>query len=440
MQNSILAMATDRLKTGLRTATQLGASAAKLHFAQSERLGCSFESGRLKSADTRQSLSYHVEVLVNGRRAGTVGNRLDDMDEMIERAIGLAKAGSVAHFETYPAPAEIHRVKTHSAKALSLTRDQMIAGCQAIVDALKAYDPELYLQAGAERGESEGVLVTTSGVQHATADTHWSMSAFAQRTEGTDMLFAGYGRSWLDLNEYYDPEFIAREILEDLANGESIADAPSGKTVALLSPEIFGMLLRPILLGVNGRNVAKGDSPLRGRLGEQILDERLSLIDDPHLDYCPGAGEMDGNGVPTRVIPIVENGVLKNFLYDLDSAGLAGAQPSGNDACSPNSLDVPPGDEPSERLLAGITDGIYIKQLLGFGQSNIINGDFSSNVSLGYRIRDGKITGRLKNTMVAGNVYELFKKNVRLSSDRDPVERLGHALIEDLNVSTAANG
>lgn len=74
---------------------------------------------------------------------------------------------------------------------------------------------------------------------------------------------------------------------------------------------------------------------------------------------------------------------------------------------------------------------------MGFGQSNIINGDFSSNVALGYRIRNGEIVGRVKNTMVAGNVYELLKDNVQLSSDKDPVRRMPYAVLEGIQVSAA---
>ena len=60
------------------------------------------------------------------------------------------------------------------------------------------------------------------------------------------------------------------------------------------------MFLWPVTLGISGRNVAKGDSPLRGRLGEQVLDPCLTLRDDPHRDSSQGAREVDADGIPTR--------------------------------------------------------------------------------------------------------------------------------------------
>jgi PmbA protein len=133
----------------------------------------------------------------------------------------------------------------------------------------------------------------------------------------------------------------------------------------------------------------------------------------------------------------VENGVVGMFLYDLDSAGLAGATPTGHAGCSPYHAVVSPGEILSEELLAGIQDGLYIKSLLGFGQSNIANGDFSGNVALGFRIRGGKIVGRVKNTMISGNLFQLLKRDLVLSSDVDPVSLMPSAILNGVNVAGA---
>ena len=63
-------------------------------------------------------------------------------------------------------------------------------------------------------------------------------------------------------------------------------------------------------------------------------------------------------------------------------------------------------------MIGDIEDGVLIDQVLGLGQGNVISGEFSNNISVAYKIEDGNITGRLKNTMVAGNVYQLLKDNV----------------------------
>ncbi len=440
MRKSMIDEATERLTAALETAQGMGAKAARLGFRQEEHIGCEFENGRLKNTDTRHNIAFYVEVLLDGRKAGASGNDLADVDEVISRAIALAKAGSVAHFEAYPAPGKVVEVKTHSPRTVELPREKLIEACQTVADSLKAYNPEMYIYASADRSESESILVTSGGVCREAKGTAWSLSSYVQRTEGTDMLFAGHERWGVEIDQHWDPNWIVERTLEDLRRGETIAEPKAGRTIAFLPPEIFRMLLDVLELGISGRNVAKGDSPLRGRLGERMLDRSLTIVDDPHKDFCCGARAVDDCGVPTRTIPIVTNGVLESFLYDLDSAGLAGVKPTGSIGCQPHSLTVPPGEVHSDELLAGIGDGVFIRQLMGFGQGNLINGDFSCNLGLGFRIRDGKVLGRLKDTMVTGNFYELFGDNVRLSSDADPIIRVPSAVIEGVSLTAASGG
>ena len=96
-----------------------------------------------------------------------------------------------------------------------------------------------------------------------------------------------------------------------------------------------------------------------------------------------------------------------------------------------------PGQETAAQLLGSIKKGIYLKSLLGFGQSNIINGDFSANLALGYLIENGEIVGRLKNVMLAGNILDLLKGEVRFSSDCDPQDQQPAAVLEGISAVSA---
>jgi PmbA protein len=430
----------DRLAGQIDAAKRQGASAAKIRWSRGERIGADFEAGRLKNTTTNRELRYDVEVLVEGRLGAARGNRLEDLDEIVSRAVTLAKSGSVAHFDAWPAPGEYADAPTFSEATAGLGRQGMVASCRRIVDRLRNEDPDLHIEAGASRSVGEGLLVTSGGVSEHRRRSKWSLGAHVQRTEQTDMLFAGYGRSWRELNELWDPETISGRIVEDLRHGRQVVDIPAGRMPVLLPPELVATMLQGIELGVNGRNVARGNSPLAGRLGEPILDESITLVDDPHLPYAAGSRSMDADGVPTRKTTIFEKGVLRTFLYDLDSAGLAGAEPTGHDGCSPSNPEILPGETPSAKLLEAIDDGIYIKYLIGFGQGNILNGDFSCNVGLGFRVKGGRIVGRVKNVMAAGNLYELLRENVRVSSDRDPTKRLPYLLAPKIAIAAAPEG
>lgn len=434
MREPMIEKVLTRLEDAVRKATRAGA-AAKVSFSHGESTSCIFESGRLKRTGLNESYSFSIEVIVAGKRGGASGNRMEQLDQLVERALTLAKVGSAAHIDKFPTPAEYTKVKRHSERTLSLTRDRMIADCQKIVDALKSYNSKLHISAGASLSESEGVMITSGGVCHTSRQTGWGLHGGAQRTDGTDIMMAGYGRGWGDLNELYDPDEIIRRTLWDLKMSERQAEPPTGHVQAYFPPEHLWMFYRPVAMGINGRNVAKGDSPLAGRLGQQVLADSLTIIDNPHVDFSGGGAELDGSGIPTKKQTLFDKGVLQRFLYDMDTAGLAGAEPTGNNGCGAYYPMISPGTQSSEELLRSIDDGVYIKSLIGYGQGNIINGDFSCNIGLGYRIKNGEIIGRIKDTMMAGNIYELFGRNVRLSSDMDPEGRTPHGVIEGLSVT-----
>ena len=426
---------TDLFRKGLKAAKEKGADGARFTYWQNESISCDFENARIKSTETRQSLNYAIEVIAGGRRGNTQGNDPADLPDLVDRAVSLARVGGVAHFKGYPAPGSYASVRTHSPKVLELSRDRLIRACEEIVAPLKAKDPELFIGAGASRSETESLLVTSGGVERSSRGTGWSLGGQVQRTRGTDMLFAGASRWWKDLNDFFDPAWITGKILADLARSEATVDAPLGTPEVLLSPDLVGMFAEPIMEGINGRNVAKGESPLRDKLGRKIMDSCITVVDDPHLDFDNGAAENDGNGIPTTRFEIIREGVLKGFLYDLDSAGMAGVPPTGHNNCSPHSLTLAPGNRSKADLFRSVKDGLYIKDLIGFGQSNTMNGDVSGNIALGFRVRNGEIVGRVKDTMIAGNIYELLKQGVELSSDVDPIQRVPYAKIAGLTVS-----
>ncbi len=436
MQNSIIEPTTAAARGAIETALAGGASAARVVASQSETVGCDFEAGRLKAISNAQSVDLGVTVIAEGKSGWAGGNDLASLPELAQRATTLAREGSEAHFEAFPAPAAIEAVPMHSPATLAIGREDLIEAGRTYAEAIKDVDEDLFIMAGGERRESETLVVTSGGVCESYRQTHWSLSGGVQKTgDGGDIFMAGAGRSWREPAGMFAPDDLIERTIRDLRRAETTADPLRGKVTAFLTPGMLKTLLAAVTMGVNGRSVARGSSPLAGRLGERIAAEGFSLIDDPLTPFANGSCPISDEGVPTRRTPIIEDGRLKNFLYDLDTAGLAGARPTGHDDCRPYSLTVTPGQTPSDELLADIGDGIYVSYLMGFGQGNLMNGDFSCNVGRGFRIRDGRIVGRLKNTMIAGNVYDLLAGSVKLSSDTERDVRMPYAVVEGVSLS-----
>jgi PmbA protein len=112
--------------------------------------------------------------------------------------------------------------------------------------------------------------------------------------------------------------------------------------------------------------------------------------------------------------------VLRNFIYDLDTAGRAGQHPTGHGTNrSLTNLVMHPGEHSFEEMVAGIQEGLMVHEFLGLGQGNPINGEFSVNVFLGYKIENGRIAGRVKDVMLAGNAYSALKDITAISRERE---------------------
>ncbi len=206
-----------------------------------------------------------------------------------------------------------------------------------------------------------------------------------------------------------------------------VAQAKVEAMPMIFTKKALGNLFMPIAVALNGKNVHKGSSALRGKIGEQVLDERLTVIDDPAIDFAPASCPIDGEGTPTRTQPIFEDGVLRTYLADLQTAGLLGIAPTGHGFRTYSSRPGPSdtntvlsaGETSYADMVGGLKRGLIVDETLGSGQSNVLAGEFSVNVALGFLVEDGRIVGRVKDCMVAGNVYDILKKVEAIGSERE---------------------
>jgi len=350
----------------------------------------------------------------------------------------LVKYGEKCYFSDWPEPQSFHDVKLYSDTVGRLTEEEMVSACEEMTSGFVDYEKDLYTAAAACRSEVEAMLLTSSGIDITVPSSYWSLSGYAQRTEGTDMLQSFASRSWRRIEkEKFVPKKIVSEVVEDLENGRRTAKLSSGSYPAYLTPYATSrLLLGPLSIGISGSAVEKGGSPLKGRLGEKIFADVINVEDNPFIDYGPDSGVLDSDGVATSRKNIVENGVLKTFLYDWNTAAMAKAAPTGNSDCCASNYIVRPGAVSKQDLIGSIEKGIVLDNFIGLGQGNFGNGDFSCNVALGFLVENGEITGRVKDTMVSGNIYDLFKKNVVVAKDCDWSGEVPGMLVDGVNVSS----
>ena len=368
----------------------------------------SFESDRLKSVRSAQSTAVTVRVVVDGKLGVSRTNDPDDREGVVDRALEAAQFGSPVHF-SFPEPAPLPAVKVHDEAVPVVTPAEMVALGEGMIARVKEYNADILLGAGVGRSVGRHRLVNSAGTDFSEESTYFSLGLHGQLVRGTDILWVGHGLS--AKKRALDETVVTDRTIDLFRMAEKIVPIGTGDMPVIFSPAGMGVLLLALRLGFNGKNVVLGSSPLAGKLGEKIADERLSIIDDPLVDFADGSSAYAGEGVPHRVTPLIEAGVVKNFLYDLDTAGRAVSASTGNGiGCGPTNTVVAEGQTSYEEMIRSTKKGLIIHDVIGLGQGNPLSGEFSVNVNLGYKIENGEIVGRVKNVMLAGNTYEAIKK------------------------------
>jgi PmbA protein len=209
----------------------------------------------------------------------------------------------------------------------------------------------------------------------------------------------------------------------------------AGKMKALFFPETLYALIWRIQAAANGKNIYEKTSPLLDKMETSLFDPKLTLFDDPLNDTQPQARGFDDEGTPCHRLPLIDQGVLKNFYYDLFYAGKMKRSPSGQGyksavwggetvALKPRPaleyLYLKPGERSLEDLIRSIDRGILVAGVLGAHSGNILNGDFSIGLAPAIYVEKGEILGRVKDAMAAGNIYETLKEVVALEDKAHP--------------------
>lgn len=174
-------------------------------------------------------------------------------------------------------------------------------------------------------------------------------------------------------------------------------------------------LLSTFIQGFNGENVIRGRSILHDKMGEEITDTNLSIIDNPLLERGIASSKADGEGSVSKKTTLVEDGILKSFLYDIYNANKAECETTSNGyrasylstpGVSPSNLEFKFKDSVG---LEEIDSGIITTSVLGAHTANPISGDFSVEANNAFVIENGEITDSIKKAMISGNIYDLMK-------------------------------
>jgi PmbA protein len=391
---------------------------------------------RLQDVETVQEASSRavgLRVIVDGCQAVVSSADISDaaLNEIVRDALELAAIAEPDEHAGLPDSADQARPPGDSLQLYD-EAIEAVSGQDRIDRALAC--EQSALDADTRISNSGGSSFSTRLAQFALADSNGFAGSYigTSASLGVEVMAAeDDGRL---RNDYW---FTAERHLHRLEDAEEVGRAAAARALRQLGarraktqtvPVVWEPRMAVSLLGViggaaDGEALYRHSTFLAGREGEAIASPLLSVVDDPLLPARLGSRPFDGEGIASRRNVLIQDGVFQAFLFDTYNArrlGRASTASAVRDIGSlpgvgTGNLVLQPGETTPDDIVAGVSDGLYLTTLMGFG-INMTTGDFSRGAA-GIWIRDGQLAEPVTEINVSGNLLKMLASIDAVGSD-----------------------
>jgi len=407
----------------IRAAKQAGADAADAIIVESVSAGVSCRLGKLEDVERAESSDLGLRVFVGHRVAFVSSSDVSErgVAELPERAVAMARLAPEDEFAGL-AP------KDRLAKSIPDLdiEDSHEPSADALVDSARAVEAAAMAVKGITNSEGGSASYGRSAIALATSEGFFGSYAATSHSIGVSVL-AGEGTGM-----ERDDDFASARHLADLEGADIVGRRAGERAMARMNPRKVKSQAVPVvydpraangLIGhfagaISGASIARGVSFLKDKMGELVFAPNITILDEPHRLRGLRSKPFDGEGVRNKRWALIENGVLKTWLLDCASAKQLGLETTGHAARgtggppmpSTTNLYMAPGMVTRDALIADISEGFYVTELMGMGV-NGVTGDYSRGAT-GFWIENGAIAYPVSEVTIAGNLKEMFRNLV----------------------------
>jgi PmbA protein len=226
-----------------------------------------------------------------------------------------------------------------------------------------------------------------------------------------------------DFSGLDSPELVGRTAAERVIRRLGAVKVETQKVPIVFEPRVARSLLGNLFDAVQGMAIYRHASFLAGKLGEKIASEKITLIDDGTIPGLFGTQPFDDEGVPSRRTPVIEKGVLKNYMLNtytarklgMKTTGNASRGITGNAGIGHGNFFLEAGEKSPQQIISGIKNGFYVTELIGTGV-NTVTGDYSRG-AVGLWIRDGELAFPVSEVTIASTLQEMLTGVAEIGSD-----------------------
>ncbi|MFZ5906375.1 MAG: TldD/PmbA family protein [Nitrospirota bacterium] len=397
--------------------------AAEVYSADIQADSVSFEDARLKDIESRMQSGISLRILKDGVQGFAYTRNLRSREELIRNALASLRGGVEGTFE-FPFTTGLPSLDTCDPSIGNFRNETMVEECARVCD-LFLRKTTAQVNAAASRSVSSIRIINSAGTDLSLRSSAYSFQAgllYPYTSASVHRTFRAKTFEQVP-QEYLD-------FLEGMYTNSVREIIPPGRPLKVIFlPETVYVLMWRLQTATNAQSIHQNISPLAHRMDDKIFSDLVSVYNDPLNEVLPGARAFDDEGIPCSRFPVIEQGVLKHFYYDLYFARKMKTRPtghgfkssvSGKPAPSLRHLTMTPGGSSFADMVRSVDHGIIIAGALGAHSGNIPHGDFSIGISPAPYIEHGEITGNVKDAMVAGNIFETMQHIVAVENRLHP--------------------
>jgi len=323
----------------------------------------------------------NLELVVDGNKLGSTGiNSVEEdaLKKAVETALKIAKVSSPdPEFKSYVSPKPVIPLpEIYYKSTAAFSPEDRVEAVKTIIDTALDYNKQVKWSAGSVSHQTMGFAIANSlGVNVETKATRANVEVNT-RAGADDVEGSGYSASFeMDINKF-DYGALANSAAKDAVNSINPKTFPIGEYEAILTPDSVSTFTRFIgMLGVSARSYQEGYSFLTDRIGSQVFDEKLTIIDDGRSLETYNAVPFDGEGSPKEKISLVKNGIPENLVYDNYTANKDDTESTGHSLPKfavgffyrgvpmPINMIVDTGDTSVEEMIEDTKKGVYLTRL-----------------------------------------------------------------------------
>lgn len=393
------------------------------------------EQNKLNFAKEEIETGIGIRVIKDNKIGFAFTSNLDKISETARQSIENTKLNKIDENYSFAEVEKVNEVKkVYDKKFDALDLDESVELLKSVISQTSDSGCEV-TGSGFSASAGRSLILNSNGVSIENKGTGFSLglSVTIQKDGEIATAYNSQSSRFYDL----DGEKLANEVCDLAKSSLNTKPIETDNYSVVLDYYAATGLLQTFINAFDGENVMRGRSILKDKIGSEISNPTLSIIDNPLLENGMYTTKCDGEGSVSKATELIKDGKLNSFIYDIYTANKEGVETTSNGyrgsylttpQISPSNLEFKFSEM---KDLSEIKKGVLTTSVLGAHTANPISGDFSVEANNTFKIENGELTDPINKAMISGNIFEIMKKVEGLNSE---IKQYGPFIIPKLLV------